>query len=359
VLISLSIGLVGALYLARNIKATIFGLEPHEIATLLEERNVIISSINEGIVAVDREERVILINERAKSLLSIDELPADKKVGDLIPGMGLDSIIESGSRIIDEERRMNGAVILVNRIPLSSKGGIIGAVATFRDMSEVRALAEELTEVKQYTNALRAQHHEFLNKLHVISGLLQLKRYPEAVKFTVSAMSRQQKTFDLLRKTVRTPEVAALILAKMNEAREYDIEVKLVEEGAFPAIGTEAVAPVIAILGNLLQNAIESLRSCDRSPKRICLSFDESEREFLITVHDNGDGIPPELCGRIFERGVTSKPEGHNMGMGLYLVKASAERLRGRVETIEVEGLAFIVHLDKEQLLSSIDGSGI
>jgi sensor histidine kinase regulating citrate/malate metabolism len=135
-------------------------------------------------------------------------------VTEVIPNTKLMEIVQSGSATLDEEQVLNNKVLLVNRIPLVSRNVVIGAVATFRDLSEVRALAEELTEVRRYTDALRAQHHEFLNKLHVVSGLLQLNRYEDAVRFIVKTVSLQQHVFDILKKKILVPDVTALILAK-------------------------------------------------------------------------------------------------------------------------------------------------
>ncbi len=87
--VSLLVGAMGAFLLSRNIKSTLFGLEPEEIATVLQERNIILSSIKEGVLAVDRESRVILMNENAKTLLGLKEAGEGCKVQELIPGSRL------------------------------------------------------------------------------------------------------------------------------------------------------------------------------------------------------------------------------------------------------------------------------
>lgn len=327
--VSLALGLFGAAALSTNIKRTIFGLEPAEIATLLEERDVIISSIKEGIVAIDREGRVILINENAKRLLEIDGDCEGKPVIEVIPNTKLMEVVGSGAAHLDEEQILNRRVLLTNRIPLVSRGRTIGAVATFRDLSEVRALAEELTEVRRYTDALRAQHHEFLNKLHVVSGLLQLDRHEDAVRYIVKTVSVQQQVFDTLRKRIREPDAAALILAKMNEAQESNIDFQIDAESELPPLRPEAAASIVTIVGNLLQNAIESLRSCEKESKTLRLSVRSVGGLLEIRVADNGCGVREELRERIFEGGVTTKAERGNMGIGLSLVRMHARLLGG------------------------------
>ena len=64
-----ALGLALAVLLARSIKNILFGLEPGEIATLLQERNAMLQMVKEGIVAVDTRGRVTLVNEAAAKML--------------------------------------------------------------------------------------------------------------------------------------------------------------------------------------------------------------------------------------------------------------------------------------------------
>ena len=344
--ISLGLGLIGAILLARNIKKIIFGLEPHEIATLLEERNVIISSIKEGIIAIDRDERIILINDNARLILGISDEVKGKPVTEVISNTKLPEVLRSGKTYIDEEQVLSNKVILVNRIPLVSRTETIGAVATFRDLSEIRSLAEELTAVHQYIDAMRAQNHEHLNKLHVVSGLLQLGKYDDAVRYIVNTVSVQQKTFDLLRTRVLEPDIAALLLAKINEAQEANIEVTLCEGFFVPHLQAKAVPSMVTILGNLAQNAIEALRAIDRKDKRILIDVHKQGDTLVLQVSDNGEGIAPEVRDSLFEWGTTSKTEGKNMGIGLSLVKMHTTMYNGTIEVHEEAGVTVTVSLD-------------
>jgi len=338
---------MGALLLSRNIKKTLFGLEPAEIATVLQERNIILSSIKEGVVAVDREGRVILINENAKSLLGLDRIPEGCRVQDLIPGSRLPTVIETRTPDLDEEQIVNNRVLLVNRFPMVSKGEVIGAVATFRDMSEIRSMAEELTSVKQYVEGLRAQHHEYLNRLHVIAGLLQLKEYRKAVDFVLDTVQKDQGVLDYLRIHVNEPAISGLLLAKITTAREHNIEIHA--EGIIPPIRKEIVGSLVTVLGNLIQNAIEALRESSRLPRRIEILFSNSENRFTLQVRDTGPGIPQEIQNRMFQRGCTTKQEGR--GMGLYLTRQQVEWMGGTIYfRTSVEGTVFILELPKERV---------
>jgi len=350
-LISVLVGLSGAVFLAHNIKQTIFGLEPHEIAALHEQRNVIISSIKEGVLAIDADKRVILANEAAKKLLSLGDVPPDTVITDVVPSTKLPLVVETGEPMLDVEQRINSNVILTNRIPLVSRGKIIGAVATFRDMSEIRKLAEELTEVKSYINALRVQHHEYLNKLHIISGLLQLEKYKDAVDYIVKTMSEKQKIADFLRTRIQCPAVSGLLLAKMNEADEYDIDFVVTKTSCFPAIHEKKVAMVTSIIGNLLQNSIEALQNSSIDKKRIVITLKTHKSTVEIVVKDNGHGFPINLREMIFERGYTTKDSLKNRGIGLALVREYVAELDGTLELTVRNGVKFRIIIPQSHIV--------
>jgi len=350
-LVSVFVGLLGAVFLARKIKQTIFGLEPHEIAALHQQRNVIISSIKEGVVAIDTDKRVILVNEAAKKLLSIGDVPPNTPITNVVPTTKLPLVVDSGEPMLDEEQRINSNVILTNRIPLISQGKIIGAVATFRDMSEIRKLAEELTEVKSYINALRVQHHEYLNKLHIISGLLQLEKYSDAVDYIVKTMSEKQEIADFLRTRIHCPAVSGLLLAKMNEAEEYDIDFVVTKASYLPAIHEEKMTMVTSIIGNLLQNSIEALQSSVIDKKRIVITLKTHKNTVELIVKDNGHGFPANLREKIFERGYTTKDSLKNKGIGLALVKEYVTELDGTLELTVRNGIQFRIIIPKSHIM--------
>ncbi len=346
---ALIIGLLGAIFLSRNIKRTIFGLEPSEIAAMMEERDIILSSINEGIIAIDTTGTIIELNENAKRLLSLEEESRGKSLRELFPETKLPIVIESGTPLLDQEEIIKGKVVLSSRTPMISRGEIIGAVASYRDMSEIRRLAEELTEVKSYINALRAQHHEHLNKLHVISGLLQLERFDEATQYITRTMVKQQELFDFLRNRIIPPSISGLLLAKINEAKEHHINCTIDPDSIFPATEEKNIDSYVIIIGNLLQNAIEALKKSNRTEKHISISFLYRENNLIISIGDNGPGIPAGEHERIFSKGFTTKEQSEERGYGLYLLKQHVAKLNGYIEISNTMGAVFTVTLPLQE----------
>jgi sensor histidine kinase regulating citrate/malate metabolism len=342
---TLIIGLIGAIFLAKNIKRTIFGLEPYEIAALMEERDILLSSINEGIVAIDKECTIIEFNENAKRLLSLNDDCVGKPLQELFPETRLPEIMGSGIPLLDQEETINGKIVLCSRTPMVSRGETIGAVASYRDMSEIRKLAEELTEVKSYINALRAQHHEHLNKLHVISGLIQLHRFKEASSYITATMTKQQELFDFLRHNICSPAISGLLLAKIKEAEENHIECTIDPESSFPSIDKSKVDSFVIIIGNLIQNAIDALKTDTSYTKNISILLRHQPRNILIRISDTGPGIPSEYHDLIFTNGFTTKEESGNRGYGLYLLKQHVSKLEGSIEIENSRGTTFTVNI--------------
>ncbi|MCT6818314.1 MAG: sensor histidine kinase, partial [Lysinibacillus fusiformis] len=183
IIIALTIGIIGSIILSRNIKKQIFNLEPNEIANLLTEKNTLIESVREAIITVNDKGEITTLNNAAANILNLPD--AASIIGDNIkqhiPNTHLLNVLMNGEKQLDKLMIVNGDEIIVNRVPMKVKGKIVGAVASFRLQSEIEQMAIELSQVKQYTEALRAQTHEFNNILYTISGLIQLNASDEAL----------------------------------------------------------------------------------------------------------------------------------------------------------------------------------
>ena len=350
-LISIIIGLLGGIFLANNIKKNIFGLEPYQIATLLEERDAIISSIKEGIIAVDKDCRIILINNNAKVLIGVDDVPPESIITDIFPESKLPFVIKSKKEILQNSRFINGNHLLVNNIPMIHKEKVIGAVSSLIDISEVLNLTAELKETRAYTDALRAQHHEYLNRLNVMSGLLQLKKYREATDFIVSTVSDQQNISDLLRKKIKTPSISGLLIAKINRANEQHIKLTINPDSYLPKIRKKYSEMLVSIIGNIIENSIESLNRADRENKEIRIIFIDSENSIEIRISDNGEGIPPEYKEKIFEYGFSLKGTSGGRGIGLFIVKEQLELLNGKIEVDIGREVEFVIRIQKKYII--------
>lgn len=220
------ISIPGSNFLTKNIKKAMFDLEPYEIATILKEREAVLESVSEGIVAVDKDGKIIVLNNEARRLLGIHENIEGEYAAKYIPNTRLPEVIESGRAEFDQEQSILNTRILTNRVPIKVNGEVVGAIASFRDKSEIQSLAEELTGVKKYIEALRVQNHEFLNKLHTITGLIQIGESEKAVEFISKVTHSQQNLISFIIKQIKDPAIGGLLLGKHGRCRKWT-ELKL------------------------------------------------------------------------------------------------------------------------------------
>jgi two-component system, CitB family, sensor histidine kinase MalK len=334
-------GILGAYLLARKIKKIMFGLEPQVIAKLLEERSAMLESTREGIIAIDAQARITLINAEGLRLFNRAGISSENIIGKPLQGLmkhtSMQSVLETGVPELDEERDINGIRILINSIPIKVKDRIVGAIATFRDKTEIKQLAEELTGVKVYADALRAQTHEFMNKLHVILGLVQLKLYDRLSDYIDRIAFQQQTETESITKQIKNPVLAGFILGKISHAREQGVDLVFAADGLFPDLSDEdLIHDLITILGNLIGNALDAVAECTVKQIFVNIAFLEPTNIILIEVKDTGFGIPEEKINNIFTKGYSSK--GKNRGIGLYLIQLSVEKWFGEIEVLSKQG---------------------
>ncbi len=329
--LGLLVGIIGAVLLARYIKRILFGLEPFAIAKIFEERSTMLQSTHEGIIAVDHEQTITLVNQSARQIFQragLFQEPIGMKIHDYLSTTRLDQVLETGHSELDEEQIINGVSILVNRVPLVVNGEVVGAISTFRDKTDVKQMAEQLTGVKSYADALRAQSHEFMNRLHVILGMAQMKYYDELTDFIRTLVGHYNQELGNIAQHIKDPALAGFLMGKLSYAREENVEFIIEVNTVIPEPANPKTAhELITILGNLIDNAIEAMADSIDKTLEVVLNF--SDEVLTMDVLDSGPGIPEEIQKRVFEKGYSTK--GDNRGYGLYLVTKSIENLGGEM----------------------------
>ncbi|MFP3886046.1 sensor histidine kinase [Priestia filamentosa] len=329
--ITLLFGVIGSFMLARHIKNQMFKLEPHEIVRILEERTATFHALNEGVIAIDNKEEITIFNEKARSIFNVQGEVVGKPIRSVLKDTHLPEILYSNRHVHNQEIQMSGKRIFSNRFPIKVNEERIGAVAIFQDRTEVAALAEELTGVKNFVDALRVQNHEHMNKLHSIAGLIQLGRTAEALQFVFQISKEQEKLTNFLNEHIHHPAVSGLLLSKVSRGKELDIDVVIDPNSSltdFPP-GLDYHDFVI-LLGNLIENAFDALEKSSHTEKRIDVSIDESEGVCAILVEDNGIGIEDDDVPLLFHRHFTKGKES-GQGIGLYLVKQVVDKGDGEI----------------------------
>jgi len=334
-------GMAGAFILANSVKNTLLGLEPEEITKLYNEKMGILDAIHEGLIAVDNSGRITLINDSALNILGFDKNTKRESfvgihVEEVIPNTRLINVLENGESEFENEQRINSTVIMTNRIPIKDRGKVIGAIASFRDKTEVTRMAEELTGVKKLAWSLRAQNHEFMNKLHTIAGLIQLEEYDKALQFISDVAKVRSNISNILTENIKDPSISALLLAKYNKAEEIRVKLKIDEASRLTRLPEQMTSEdVVSVLGNLIENSLDEVKNDGTG--LIYIKIVEDGNSLKIRLKDNGGGIPQEYRDKIYELGFSTK-EGQR-GHGMFIVKEIVDEAGGIIELDADEGV--------------------
>jgi two-component system CitB family sensor kinase len=342
---SLAIGVVASWLLASRLKRQTFGLEPYEIAGLLEEREASIQGIHEGAIATDRDGTITLANEEARRLLNLPDDCVGRKVSQVLPPGRLLKFLSGGLKDQDEVLLAGDRVLLASRRAIHVRGTEIGHVATLRDSTEITGLARGLG-VDSLTDALRAQAHEFANRLHTIAGLVQMGRAEEAMKLIAATSGVHQELTEALLERVGDPVLGAMLLAKAAVASERGIELRVSDNTVMTRSSLDS-EDLITLLGNLIDNALDAAATSSDGNRWVSVSVTEHEGHLVMRVHDSGPGIPEGVDGQIFQEGFSTKPGAGRgrRGFGLALVRQVARRNGGEVTAVNDGGAVFTVRI--------------
>ncbi len=343
-------GGIGTWLIARNVKQSIFGLEPVEIARLFRERNAILDSIREGVVAINDKGQVTMLDHEAAKILKI---PPESGIGtsieSILPQTRMLEVLKSGEEQFDQEMIIGGIEVIVNRVPIWQNDRVAGVVSSFRRKDEIDRMAQELTQIQEYSEVLRTQTHEYSNKLHTLAGLIQLGSHQEALDLIGRETSGYQELLGTLAETVPEPLLSAIILGKYNRAQELRIIFQLDPESRMIDIPKKINrGKIVTILGNLLENALEAAQENTSGKRTVLLSMTDFGNDLIFEVEDSGSGIEDESVDLSLQHGFTTK-SGTGRGIGLSLVHENLKYLGGHLTVVRssLGGMRFTIYIPK------------
>lgn len=343
----LLVGIFGGVMLTRSIRKDTFGLEPIEIASLYRERSAIIQSVKEGILAIDSDEKITMMNNSAKQVLDIKINTLGMSLLELFNSPQIVHVLRSRYENNDVEIEYNGKTIIVNSQPVVEGNEKIGTVASFRDKTEIKKMINTLSEVKQYSEDLRAQTHEFKNKLYVLLGLIQLGKYDEAKDFIGEESKLHEVHAEIIFNHIQDEKIQAILLGKLAKASESKIEFIINPDSSLSILPERfELLPLLIIISNLIDNAFESASKNKKG--KVSFFTTDIGNDIIFEVVDNGQAIDEKIIPFLFEKGFSEK--GKNRGYGLSNVKEEIMNLGGSIELqspVE-EGTIFTVFLPKK-----------
>ncbi|MFZ4265599.1 sensor histidine kinase [Streptomyces arboris] len=346
---ALALGGLGTYVINARLRRHTHGMNAAELSRLHDYHQATLHAVREGLLMLDGQRRIALINDAGRELLGI--APEAEALGRTVDELALPApltgaLLASEARV-DELHLTADRVVVVNTRPVVG-GERRGTVVTLRDHTELQALTGELDSERGFTQALRSQAHEAANRLHTVVSLIELGRVEEAVEFATAELELAQVLTDRVVGAVEEPVLAALLLGKAAQANERGVELELAEDsliddGALP--DSLAQRDLVTILGNLIDNAVDAASEGDAvvavpaqrtaaqggaGRARVTVTALADDRELLLRVSDTGPGIEPEEADEVFRRGWST--HGAGRGLGLALVRQAAHRNGGSVE---------------------------
>jgi two-component system CitB family sensor kinase len=347
---ALVLGIVGSVLLARWIKRQTLGMEPAEIAALAEQREAIFAGIAEGVIALDPNDRVTMVNPLASQLLSLPDDAVGQSLAELAIEGRLHDVL-TGTSGVEQDAVVirSGRVLVLNRMPVTHDGRQLGSVTTLRDRTQLADLESEIGAFRGTTDLLRAQTHEFINQLHTISGLIQIGDYEEVVSY-VHALTEGRAALDLtVARRVRDPSVAALLVAKAAVAAERQVSLGVSPNTNLDPLEAQCSYDVATVLGNLVQNGIDAASSqgIDGKDAWVQVQIRQSGSTVELIVSDSGPGVDATIANEVFEHGFTTKAaQDGDRGIGLALTRLICHRRGGEVEINNTaQGAEFVARM--------------
>ncbi|MDF1699908.1 MAG: ATP-binding protein [Planctomycetota bacterium] len=328
------------------------------------ELRSILRGMVEGVLAIDTEERVVLMNEAACEILDIAEEDAAKRpIGEAIrvPAVlaTLAAAVKKQKEQTSKVRLPRGAIDRIVKLHasplLGDDGAARGAVIVLEDVTE----RERVESMRR--DFIANASHELKTPIASVRGMVETILDDEAMDLEV----RERFLGRVLKQTHRLGDIVQEMLALSRletqgarlatEAFDARVALREVVEDAAPLAGEHAVklssslpdeaCPVLAepealrrIVGNLIDNAI----NYSSQGSQVEVHARAQGEELVIEVSDDGPGIPTEKHDRIFER-FYRVDEGRSRevggtGLGLAIVKHLVQALDGRIELESAPG---------------------
>lgn len=337
--VALAVAALVSVVIRRRLERLTRGVQPEELGGLLQSRAAVLEGVHDGVLAVSDDGVVRAANAPALRVVGdddavgrhIDELDLPPRLrAALDRALGGDSLV-TGELVLSEH------VVYVEVRRVGHEGRSLGVVAVLRDRTDVVALAERLDAVRAATNAMRAQRHEFANRMHAVRGMVAAGRTVEAQEL-LSEFAARGALPEEAEVPVAEPFLRSFLASKRMEARERGVELRVGEDTLLLGVVAEP-EDVAAVLGNLVDNAVTAA-AAGEEPRWVEVSLLDDRDELALTVTDSGIGVDhPES---VFDRARAAEEDEtarvHGRGIGLPLARRFTRRRGGELWLAEARG---------------------
>ncbi len=343
----------------------------------------LLTSIGDGMIAVNEDGKIIVMNPQASEMLLRDipsalgsfftevlPLEQDEKEKTLIlEERPVIQTLVQGIRItkVSYLFRTDGTKFpaSVTSAPIFLDEKIIGAIVVFRDITHEKEVDKSKTEfvslashqlrtplsaIRWYSEMLKSEKLGPINeqqKSYLIEIYDSNKRMIDLVNALLNVSRIDMGTFAIEPEPTDFKEISEGVLRELFvKIQESEMHVTSSYEENLPKINADPKL-VRIIFQNLLSNAIKYTKKGGN----ISLSLTKDEKDIILKISDNGIGIPKIEQGKIFTKLFRTDnarvKESEGTGLGLYLLKSIVEKGGGKIrfESIENQGTTFFVTL--------------
>ncbi len=250
-------------------------------------------------------------------------------------------LLFSNEQMIYQSAIRIGITVAALLVSLGAVVDIRDALGTSKALDRVISMERSVSALEELNNTLRAQRHDFLNHLQVVYSLMEMREHKEAQDYIervygdIRAVSRVLRTAN--------PAVNALLKVKLASSEKHGVKVELHIESAWKNLSIPGWE-MCKVLGNLIDNALDALKGTTNP--RLTITLSEDLKSFRFAVANNGPDIPSHDLSRIFQPGITTKSEGH--GMGLFIVRNTLKEHGGDIEVTSGGETVFLGWVPKE-----------
>ncbi|GAA1494360.1 sensor histidine kinase [Curtobacterium herbarum] len=346
-LVAVLLAVIASVLIRRRLVRLTLGVQPEELVTLVQNQRAVLGGVGEGVIAVSPSGTVTVCNAEAARLLALTR-PVGRAVTDLDLPDALAAMLDRAASTPASATVVAGPQVLLVDVRSVFRDGLdLGRVAVLRDRTDVEALSRRLDAVGSLTQALRAQRHEFANRLHAIAGLLDVGETARARAYLADVQERGPLRYPVQHADRLTePFLQAFLGAKGVEAAERGVLLRIGPETLVQGTITEP-GDVTTVLGNLVDNAVTAaLSGAGASPDQqqpwVEVEVLDDGTTLHLSVVDSGPGVPGELD--LFARrspgpraagaddgGSADPGQVHGLGIGLPLSREIARRNGGDV----------------------------
>lgn len=337
--VSLTLAFIMSIFFAGGVKKSLFGLEPEDIGKLHIKDKLIVDNLQSGLIVVDDKNHIADVNKVFYTRFS-----------PLTP----ERILEETKNVLDGKETEKFDIAIDKKIyhikvlPISDEKSYYGYMLVVNSRDDVDSYAREITGIDQLIEGMRANIHEFKNRLHVILGLINLGKIDMVKKYIKEFQELNEYDFKKYQ-NINNAYLKAMLLGKEAICKERQIEfefdslsnINIRENNQF-------INDIVTILGNLIENSIDAFKDENISEKSIWVSIKEEKNTVKIAVSDNGKKIPEPVINKIYDYGFSTK--GKHRGVGLHLINQKIKLYEGSIKLIvENDKKTFYIEVKHEK----------